>query len=222
MKTATFVTTPAEAPAAGGGMFFADRRRFLQALGTGALALAATGGRAEADTGGGAATALGVIRSRRSIREYTGEPVPQKDLQEILAAGMSAPSAKNSRPWHFVVLTGSRIGLISRSIPLTAYTAKAGAAVLVCVDTTVEPGREQAMLSTACCVENMLLAAHALGYGSVWVDLAAKPDIAQIWREALRLPAEMLPLCVLPIGRPAVTPPPQERVDASRIHYDSW
>jgi nitroreductase len=48
--------------------------------------------------------ALNCILTRRSIRKYTGKPVDDARLQTILRAGMSAPTAMNTRPWQFVVV----------------------------------------------------------------------------------------------------------------------
>ncbi len=199
------------------------RRRLLQYFGAGSLALAAGSLGTPTPARGEDPGLISVIRSRRSVREYTGEPLRQETLQTVLAAGMSAPSAQNSRPWHFVVLTpGKGLHLIDRIIPMTAYTAKAGAAVLVCVDTSVEPGKEQAILSTACCAQNMLLAARALDLGAVWVSVYPSQEYVDAWREAVHLPPQMMPLCVMPIGKPIVPPQPVDRTDASRIHYETW
>ncbi len=199
------------------------RRRLLQYFGAGSLALAAGSlGRPTAAHGEDPGL-ITVIRSRRSVREYTGDPLHQETLQTILAAGMSAPSAQNCRPWHFVVLTpGKGLHLIDRIIPMTTYTAKAGAAVLLCADTSVEPGKEQAIISTTCCGQNMLLAARALDLGAVWVSVYPSQEYVDAWREAVHLPPQMLPLCVMPIGKPVVPPQPVDRTDPSRIHYETW
>lgn len=203
-----------------------NRRRLLQCFGVGAAALAAaglTGPPAFAAAPAGASDFITTIRSRRSTREYTGEPLLQEDLHAILAAGMSAPSAQNTRPWHFVVLTpGKNLSYISRIIPTTAYTAKAGAAILLCADTSIQPGKELALLSVACCGQNMLLAAHSLGYGAVWVGIYPTEQYVDAWREMVRLPEEMVPVCVIPIGRPAAPLPAVDRTDPARIHYESW
>ncbi len=208
-----------------GRSIFVKRRHLLQYMGIGAAALGVglAGVPALASSPDKAPDFISLLRSRRSVREYTGEPVSREDLQSILAAGMSAPSAQNCRPWHFVILTpGKSLGWIDRIIPMTAYTAKAGAAILVCTDTSVEPGQEMAIVSTACCVQNMLLASHSLGYGSVWVNIYPTQEYVDAWRETAGLPRHMLPLCVLPVGRPAAPPPPVDRTDSGRIHYESW
>ena len=46
------------------------------------------------------------IRARRNVRSYTSQPVGQAELDRILEAGRRAPSARNSQPWDFVVVTG--------------------------------------------------------------------------------------------------------------------
>src|SRR3954467_15219631 len=47
----------------------------------------------------------GVIRARRNVRQYTGQPIPRDDLERILEAGRRSPSSSNWQPGHFVVVT---------------------------------------------------------------------------------------------------------------------
>lgn len=163
------------------------------------------------------------IHTRRSYRSFTGAPVKPEDMQAILAAGMSAPSAKDARPWHFVVLeTEKSLELIGRTIPLMDYAAKAGAAILVCVDTAKEPGQAMNLISGAVCCQNIWLALTGLGYGAVWVNVFPEEPRIQAWKELAKLPAHMLPLCLMVIGVPEVRLPAENRFDAQRIHKETW
>ena len=126
-----------------------QRRKLLQFFGLGALGLALpataqTCLAAPASTEPASAAtpfwspagmdAMTAIFTRRSQREYTGEPLPKEDLQRIIAAGMNAPSAHNTQPWSFVVFNSPySLNRIPKLIPYTQYAVKAGAAVLVCV-----------------------------------------------------------------------------------------
>ena len=166
---------------------------------------------------------LTAIHTRRSYRSFTGAPVKPEDMQEILSAGMSAPSAKDARPWHFVVLeTEKSLELIERSIPLMSYAAKAGAALLVCVDTAKEPGAPLAYVSGAVCCQNMWLALTGLGYGAVWVNVFPEEPRMTAWKELANLPAHITPLCLMIIGIPDVHLPAEDRFDAQRVHRGTW
>ena len=166
---------------------------------------------------------LTAIHTRRSYRSFTGAPVKPEDMKEILSAGMSAPSAKDARPWHFVVLETERsLELIEHSIPLMGYAVKAGAALLVCADTAKEPGLPLAHISTAVCCQNMWLALTGLGYGAVWVNVFPEEQRIKAWKELAKLPAHISPLCLMIIGVPEVRLPAEDRFDAKRVHKETW
>jgi len=127
------------------------------------------------------------IKGRRSIRRYLDQPVPVELVREVLEAGTWAPSAKNGQQWRFTVLTGaSKKGLtdLFRS-ELEALEAKIGtvlmgssfgscrimeqAPVLVMVWNAGEHDWETEAHSVAAAIQNMLLKAHGLGLGSLWI-----------------------------------------------------
>jgi nitroreductase len=167
--------------------------------------------------------ALEAIHTRRSIREYTDQPVPDELVDEIVAAAMSAPSAGNSRPWQFVVLTDrDLLGRIPMIHPHAAMAASAPVAVLVCGDLSLEkyPGNWIADCSAA--TQNLLLAAHAKGLGGVWTGVY--PDTARIqaFRKLLGLPEQVVPLALVPIGHPAYPIGRQHRFEPGKIHRNRW
>jgi nitroreductase len=127
------------------------------------------------------------IRGRRSIRRYKDTPVPLKLVKEVLEAATWAPSAKNGQQWRFIVLTGgakSRLTDLFR-VELGDFIAKHGkeasgsstwscgvmeeAPVLVMVYNTAERGWDSEVHSVAAATQNMLLRAHDLGLGSLWI-----------------------------------------------------
>ncbi len=166
---------------------------------------------------------LTAIHTRRSYRSFTGAPVKPEDMQEILSAGMSAPSAKDARPWHFVMLeTEKSLELIERSIPLMSYATKAGAAILVCLDTAKEPGAPMAYVSGAICCQNMWLALTGLGYGAVWINVFPEEPRMSAWKELAKLPAHILPFCLMIIGVPDVRLPAENRFNAQLVHKETW
>ena len=108
--------------------------------------------------------ALEAIRTRRSVRKYTGDPIPREDLETIIDAGRLAASGNNRQPWDFIVVTERE--MIDRLKVASAWMEEAGAIVAVVMD----PDSRWWLEDGAAAVENMLIASTALGYGSCWCE----------------------------------------------------
>jgi len=166
------------------------------------------------------------IRTRRSIRKYTAQPVEDTLIEQILAAGMSAPSAHNQQPWEFIVVRKSEtLSALSHLSPYAGMIQGAAAAIIVCGDPQREHSRDDSgywMLDCSVAVGFMSLAAHALGLGSVWVAVYPREARITAVRQVINLPEHIVPFCVLPLGYPAESRSPAERFDRSRIHYERW
>ena len=163
------------------------------------------------------------IRTRRSIRRYTGETVPDDVLTEILKAAMSAPSAGNQQPWQFVVVADRRLrDEIPTFHPYAQMVREAPIAIVVCGDLRLERYRGYWIQDCSAATQNLLLAAHAKGLGAVWVGIYPKEDRVVRLQKLLALPAEVIPLAVVPFGHPAERLPPANRYDAARVHRDRW
>jgi nitroreductase len=170
-------------------------------------------------------TLLEIIMTRRSIRDFQEGDVPPEDVERILRAGIMAPSPGNSQPWRFHVIRGKTkerfVGMLkSAQITPPSEVAKGAKTippswrhllvkgletvpVVVVVEHSVSINRDNifslgSLLETAASVENMLLAVHSLGYGSVWLGF---PPILKAAKEVLGITGEVV--CVLPIGHPA-------------------
>ena len=181
-------------------------------------------------------SALDVIMTRTSIRNFTGDPVSREQLETILKAGMAAPTAMNTQPWRFVVVTDKeRIAEVFGSGPRSGMFQTAGAVIVVCGETTSmrkpfgQPDAPEVEMPNMCwyedCAlagENILLAAHALGLGAVWTaGYPAQERIAPI-AAALGLPEKVVPLCIIPIGVPAENPAPKDKWKPENIHWEQW
>ncbi len=167
--------------------------------------------------------ALTAIFTRRSIRQYTPKPVSREVVHEILKAAMSAPSAGNERPWHFIILTDrALLDEIPKFHPYSAMLKQAHAAVLVCADTTREKHKGYWVLDCAAASQNMLIAAHAKGLGSVWCGVYPTEDRVRNLQRLLKLPENIVPFSLLPLGFPDETKDAPNRFDASRVHENGW
>jgi nitroreductase len=167
--------------------------------------------------------ALTAICSRRSIRLYTGKPVPRDLVKELLRAAMSAPSAGNERPWHFIILTDRAIlDEIPRFHPYSAMLKQASVAILVCAEVTLEKRKGYWVLDCAAATQNILLAAHAKGIGAVWCGVYPSEDRVANLKKLLRLPDSVLPFSLVPLGFPAEQKEAPDRFDGSRVHDNAW
>ena len=133
---------------------------------------------------------LEAIHTRRSIRKYVDQPVPEELIQKLLAAAMQAPSARNQQPWEFVVIDDrAMLSKIPEFMPNAAMAAGAPLAILVCADLDLETSPGYWMVDCAAAVEKMLLAAHGLGLGAVWCGVYPR-DKRMDGAQAARRPAE--------------------------------
>jgi len=146
---------------------------------------------------------LQAIKDRRSIRKYTPEPVSEEQVTQILEAGRWAPSRGNSQPWKFVVLNDEQIRKeLADAIPTGKFLAQApqGIAVVVNPKSSKHPEQE-----AAAAIQNMLLAAHALGLGTCWISIHGT-DCEEKAKQLLLIPEEELCVSVVSIGHPAEIP----------------
>ena len=142
---------------------------------------------------------LEAIRSRRSVRRYTGEPVPRADLEVIVDAARLAATGGNGQPWDFVVITEQE--MIERLTVAARWMDKAGAIIAVVMD----PQSRWWVEDGSAAIENILIAATALGYGSCWLEGWTLPREDE-FKSLLSIPDERRLLTLIPIGVPAEWP----------------
>lgn len=161
------------------------------------------------------------IMSRSSVRQYTGQVVPDDTLEIILKAAMAAPSAVDRRPWEFVVLKDQeKRDKIGEAIPGVGDKVKtAGAVVLVCGNSErfIEKAPEYWVQDCSAATENLLLAVNALNLGAVWCGVYPVEENVLNVREILDLPANIIPLNVVVIGYPTTPQEPKDKWDAEKV-----
>ena len=172
-----------------------------------------------------ATDALTVIHSRKSVRHFTGQGVDKELLDKVIRAGMSAPTAVNMQPWAFVVVTDRAVmdGLAA-GLPYAKMLDKAGAAIIVCAipEKAYGRSREFAVIDSTCASENILLAAEALGLGALWTAVYPDEDRMDAVRKKLGIPADVIPLNVIPIGHPTGEDKPKDKYRPENIHRERW
>jgi nitroreductase len=160
------------------------------------------------------------IFSRRSIRKYTDEPVSDEYTKMLLEAAMAAPSANNSQPWHFVVVTNRQtLDALAEAHPYGKMLFQAPLCVAVCGDPAASAYWEQ---DCAAATENLLLAVAALGLGAVWLGVHPREDRVTAVRRVVGIPESITPLNLLSIGHPAEEKPARTQYDEARVHHDRW
>ena len=204
------------------------RRNFMQALGIGgvlslnfaSIALAADGA-----GDGNVAAILENIDTRRSVRTYTDEPVTEEQIEKMLRAAMAAPNAANEQPWEFVVVTDKSIlGQMKSVNQYAAYAGHAPLAILVCLNTTKDKTDGMSILDIGMASENLMLAAHALGLGSVFTGIYPLKDRMEKASQLFKLPPEISPIGLIIIGHPKTTArkSAEARYNTAVIHKNTW
>lgn len=167
---------------------------------------------------------LGLFFRRRSIRRFTSETVEEATLIRLLQAAMSAPSAVDSQPWEFIVLTDpDLLRRLRDRLPLGRHHAPAAFVVCGSPGTARNPaGRLFWQQDCSAATENLLLAATALGLGAVWVGVYPIKPLMKWVADLTALPASVTPLAVVYVGHPAEHKPPRTRYDARRVHWQRY
>ena len=138
---------------------------------------------------------MNAILRRRSIRKYTQDVISDNIIKKLLEAGMSAPSAGNQRPWHFVVIKGREtLVKLADASPYSKMTKDAPVAILVCGDLELEAHGGYWIQDCSAATQNILLAAHDQGLGAVWVGVYPTEDNVQGLKKLLNLPESIIPL----------------------------
>lgn len=198
------------------------RRRLMSLLCVGPALAAVPGGLAAAEQPKGL-DAMECIYTRRSIRKYQDKPVPDQLLTEILGAAMTAPSAINEQPWHFVVVKNrDKLKEISTAVPYVAMAAGAGAGILVAAEPALCKDPDFWPLDCSNATMSILLACRALGLGAVWCAVHPKQDRMAKYRAMLGVPGSIMPFAFVCLGWPDQEAGRVNRFKPERIHRENW
>lgn len=181
-----------------------------------------TGSDVEPRTGDRAAHALRVLTTRRVVRSFDGQPVGDDLLRPMLDAMLAAPSASNKQAWAFVTVRHRRTLRLVRAFS-PGIIEPPPLIVTACFDRSRAVGGEgswdEGMLCVAMAVENLLLAAHALGLGGCPSASFRRAPV----RRFLGLPEHLEPLLLVPIGHPARPLESAPRRDRNEvISHERW
>jgi len=163
------------------------------------------------------------LLTRRSIRKYDGRPVPKEIIRKLLSAAMNAPSAGNQQPWRFVVVNERKtLDAVADIHPHGKMLKHAPLAIIVCGELSVEKHKGYWVQDCAAATQNVLLAAHDLGLGAVWLGVYPREERMKNIGDLLNMPDGVLPFCVVSVGWPAETKEPESRYDEKKVHWNGW
>ena len=167
---------------------------------------------------------MGYILKRRSIRAYADRPVERDQLLLLLQAAMAAPTAANSQPWEFVVVTDPDVlAELRRHLTFGRYNAPA--AIVVCGNPRIannSAGERYWVQDCSAATENVLIAAAGLGLGTVWIGVYPLPGLVERVSAVLGIPEGVTPLCVIYVGHPAEEKPPRTQYDERRVYWQRY
>ena len=158
-----------------------------------------------------------VIQKRRSVRDYTGEAVPKAALEQIIDAARMAPSGNNRQPWHFVVVSQpERIAQVSEFF--ADGFAKCGAYVAIVLD----PSQTHYCIQDgSAAIENLMLAAAALGYGTCWLEGYTSRSEDQL-KQLLNIPADFKLQTMISVGVPTQWPTREKKSREEVLHWEQF
>ncbi len=152
------------------------------------------------------------IMKRRSIRHYKPDEIAREDLRVILEAGRQAPSAKNLQSWHFVVVNDPQLKREVAAACLGQHWMAEASVIIAAVDIPTEHERWR-KVNTTIAMQNMILAAHSLGYGTCWIGAFDEDAVSKL----LHVPEDKQVISLTPIGLPATQPDARPRKDLVEI-----
>lgn len=170
---------------------------------------------------------LQAIRSRISVRQYSDRPISDEDLHKILEAGMSGPSCVNSRDWSFIVVRSKE--MLNKMADANGRPAEplrsAQVGILVCGDLerAFQGAPDYWVVDGSIAAQNMILAAHAMGIGSVWLGTWPQMNRVNAQAALFGLPETQIPHSIIAFGYPEA-PSEKEKLlyEPDRVHFERW
>ncbi|MFP4106614.1 MAG: nitroreductase family protein [Phycisphaerae bacterium] len=161
-----------------------------------------------------------VITERRSVRNFTGEPVPREALEELVRAGIEAPSGVNAQLRQYIIIDEPET--MDELRPISAAMKNAPAAIVVVMDPTPTKFGEYWIQDASAAMQNMHLAAVAMGYGSCWIE-GPRSRCEKDLRDLLGVPENLRVWAILAVGAPAVRPRRPEKSEfINVVHYNRF
>ena len=150
---------------------------------------------------------LDLILNRRSIRRYENKDISEEVLRQIFEAGRQAPSAVNKQPFRFVVVKDHELMKNLCNNLITRFVKYAPVAIVGCADVKSLLTGKWAVVDTTIAMQNMVIAAWALGIGSCWIGACNEEEV----KKMLKIPDKWKVVALITFGYPAEQPKPRKK-----------
>jgi len=166
--------------------------------------------------------AFEMLLTRRSVRKFLNKPIEDEKIHQLLGAGMSAPSARNTQPWHFVVIKDKKqLETISTASPYAPFCKDSAVTIVPCVDLSLV-NEDFWVQDLSAATQNILLAARALDLGGVWIGIYPNKERVENVKKILNLSDNIMAFSLIPLGYTEIEQKKQQRFKSERVHYDQW
>lgn len=163
------------------------------------------------------------IVERSSVRQFDQRKVSEDDLKTILKAGFCAPSCRDLRPWHFVVIQKQEhLDQLSEVSLYSHFLKEAAFAIVCCADLSVNESIDYCQQDLSAATENMLIQAKELGIGSCWIGCYPYVERVEKLRTICKVPKPIMPLWTIAFGYPKEEVSPKEKWDPTRVHIETF
>ena len=159
------------------------------------------------------------IYKRRSIRKYIDKEISDEDVEAILKAGMNAPTARNLKPYEFIVIKDKDLLQKISEMKKNAYFAKDSNVTIVLLARELSDYWQQDLGAVS---QNMLLEATHLGIGSCWVGIAPNNEYENYMRNLLDIPEDVRVFSLITLGYPDEERRENDNFFEERIHYEKY
>ena len=166
---------------------------------------------------------MSLIFKRQSIRKFTDEKISDDKIENLLKAGMQAPSAGNQQAWEFIVVDKKEDKEAISKMHQFAKPAEGASHLIVTIGNS-NNAKYHMMIEQdlGACNENILLQATHEGLGAVWLGFHPIEDRTLRLKEYLNIPDYCIPFSVICVGYPAIENEVHLRYDKSKVHFDRY
>ena len=166
---------------------------------------------------------MSIIFKRKSVRKFKEERVPDELIENLLKAGMQAPSSCNSQPWEFIVVDRKEEKeAISRMHQFAKPAANASHLIITLGNLNEAKVHRMIDQDLGACNENILLQATHEGLGAVWLGFHPIEDRTLRLKEYLEIPDYCIPFSVICVGYPENEGEVKLRYDESKVHMGKY
>ena len=163
---------------------------------------------------------MSLLLKRKSIRNYTNQPIKKEVITALLKAAMQAPSANNQQPWEFIVVDDRELLDQLSEASSGAWMLKNVSVAIVPLIIPTEPSPKFAVQDMAAATQNILLEATNLGLGSVWIGVYPLEERVNYIEKVLNIKNGIHPFSMIALGYPKYDKETKIRYQESRIHHN--